>query len=200
MGFFCLTAGAHSTPRWVFLTSKNKQAILELDEITQSLRKNLTPNVESLNQFDSVSAKQLELFINRLKALDRDLLPRKQQRALDEMEIVVSSFQKKASDEQDQGNFEFYTRLLEILQSKDAEKQPDWDYMSTSWLDVVRPIWHEFLPQTTKKIPMLKDIRSRVISAEEPLRAQMYNAFNDMTPQKALDERIKACILGVEKR
>jgi hypothetical protein len=33
---------------------------------------------------------------------------------------------------------------------------------------------------------------------EPALRAQIYNAFNDMTPQKGLDERIRACILGVE--
>jgi len=30
------------------------------------------------------------------------------------------------------------------------------------------------------------------------LRPQIYNAFNDMRPQKGLDERIKAYISGVE--
>jgi len=196
--FFCLTAGAHSTPRWVFLSSKNKKAILELDEITQSLRENLTPDIESIKNFDSDSARQLDEFLNKLKHLDRELLPRKQQRALHEMEIAVSHFQKKVSADQDQDTLEFYTSLLDLLRSKNINSQPDWEYFSTTWLDLVRPIWHEFLPHTKKKIPMLKDIRSRVIKSEENLRAPIFQAFDNLIPQPGLDERIKACIVGIK--
>jgi hypothetical protein len=197
--FFCLTAGAYSTPRWVFMGAGKTKPIMDLDEIVAAMREHLNDDVESILALEEKAASALNKFLGRLITLDKELLPRKNQRALTEMAYVLKEYQKLAAERQDQQSLDLYIRLSDLLNSKDKHLQPDWDLVSTTWLDLVRPTWHQYLPMAKKTIPMLKDIRKRLVDAEADLGPQIMAAFNDLQPQSSLDERIKACVIGIEK-
>ncbi len=196
--FFCLTVGAYSTPRWVFMSAGKSKLILGLDEIVSALRERLSEEVESIMALEDSAANQLNIFLGRLMSLEKNLLPRKNQRALIEMAYVLEKYQKQAAARQDQESLEVYMSLSQLLKSTDKDRQPDWDLVSTTWLDLVRPIWHEYLPEARKTIPMLKDIRKKLINVEADLGPRIMHAFDDLQPQNSLDERIRACIIGVD--
>ena len=196
--FFCLTSGAYSTPRWVFMNADESKPTMDLDEIVANLREHLNDDVESIYDLEEKAASMLNRFLEHLILIDKELLPRKNQRALSEMSYVLKEYQKLASARQDQEALEVYMSLCELLDSSDKDLQPDWDLVSTKWLDLVRPTWHQYLPEAKKPIPILRDIRARLVNAEADLGPQIMDAFNDLQPQSRLDERIRACVIGVD--
>jgi superfamily II DNA or RNA helicase len=194
--FFCLSAGSFATPRWLLMPSLSGQPLHELEPIVDALRMRLDDAVEDI-RMDDHSAHTLEHFIKQLNLTERTLLPRRKQRALEEMEQVLVKYAALAADRKNQALAEKYARLLDMLQRPLPDYQPNWDEVAGRWLDLVRPIWHEKLHATRSKILLLKDIRKDLIAKEDDFGPRVLDAFGQFPGQQKLDERIKACIVGV---
>jgi hypothetical protein len=194
--FFCLSGGSFRAPHWALFTGVKGGAVTDLGEICQGLRQRLSGEVEDL-PMDAVAAEQLARFIRRLSDTERSLLPRKKQRALDEMEKVLKHFLDNAAAQQEQEAVEHYEAILNMLRTPSPDHQPDWDEVAARWLDLIRPIWYRRLKGTRSKPLLLRDIRRDVMAAEEELRPRILEKFREFPVLPTPDERIAACILGL---
>ena len=195
--FFCLAAGSGGAPRLVLLPSLVGAPALELDAVSAGLRERLTDQTEDLAMNDHAE-ELLRRFLELLGRADRQLLSRRKQRALEEMERVVDHFQKEGSKTGERETVDRLHVLLQALRSKDPERQPDWDEIATRWLDIIRPIWYERLKGRRQKPLLLKDIRKDLYSRRKELVPKLIEHFARFPVQPPPDERVRACIIGVD--
>jgi hypothetical protein len=73
--FFAIGGTIWGAPRWVYLDSLSGGLVSDLDEIAEQLHVNLSGQANS--SFDDTAAELVGRFLDRLKATDRLLLPRK---------------------------------------------------------------------------------------------------------------------------
>ncbi|MGE0082043.1 MAG: SNF2-related protein [Thiohalomonadaceae bacterium] len=194
--FFCLSAGSFATPRWLMLPSRSARPIHELENITAALRERLTDQVEDIGMTEQAS-RYLEDFLRQLASAERDLLPRRKQRALEEMEYVLAKYAEQAGRRGDQRRVDAYSELLNAIKRPLPDYQPNWDEVAARWLDLVRPVWHERLQSAKTKLLVLKDIRKDMLEREEEMGEKIIAAYDDFPRQQPTDERIITCIVGV---
>ena len=193
--FFALAGGTFRAPHWVLFPSVRDRAVTDLTEVCAQLRDRLTEDVVDLH-LDDHAARHLAEFVRRLSGTERELLPRRKQRALEEMQVVLAHFVREAAQEQDQETVEHYRAILTMLEGSEVEHQPDWDEVASRWLDLIRPTWYEKLKQPRKKPLQLKDIRHDLIKEEKSLRSLVLAEFRSFPVMSSPDERISACIIG----
>jgi hypothetical protein len=170
--------------------------VSDLPSIAAELRSRLTDDVES-GEFDERAALVLEKFVSGLSIAERAALPRKKRRALEEMAIVLKKFRANAAERQDQSAVDHYGELLDMLNPDSNSTQPNWDEVASLWLEIIRPLWYRQLKTKRRRPLLLKDIRHEVIAAEDQLRSQIMERFDDLEQLQNSDERISACIIGV---
>jgi hypothetical protein len=195
--FFCLGSGRGGAPRWILLTGERSPPLADLDLICASLREKLGNSTEDL-QMDGRASTVLQQFISRLGDAERILLPRRKQRALDEMEYVLERYVKLALDAGERKRAENYGALQRLLAEAHPERQPDWDEVAARWLDLIRPVWYDRLKAKRKKPLLLEDIRRDLISREAELGPLCIERFHSFPIVPSPDVRIRVCILGVD--
>lgn len=194
--FFCLAGGEFDAPRWVLLPSYMGEPQTELEAVCDELRKRLGSETENLPMDDS-AAKSLTQFLKRLGEAERRLLPARKQRALEEMEIVVTAYLDEASKKKNREQVEKLLALKDALTQYRPELQPDWDEVASQWMDLIRPIWYERLKEQRSKPLLLKDIRADVLKQGSEFCGKMLSVFERFPVMQSADERISACILGI---
>jgi hypothetical protein len=141
----------------------------------------------------------LQNFLQRLSETEVLLLPRRKQRALAEMRIVLEKYREQARIQCDDDRADFIEQLLDLL-DPDSEEPVAPGCLAERWLDAIRPTWYNCLRDNPRRqTPLrLKDIRKTLI--EQPLETEeIRRAFMeaDLDYLKPLDERIVAAIVGV---
>lgn len=196
--FFCLTGGAFGAPRWVLFTGFNDEPIAELSMICEMLRQRLTPETSSLG-FEEKGAQGLARFLDRLVATERSLLPRRKQRALEEMRIIIDELGAVAAQESRQMDVEHLRDIIDMLDRNRPEYQPDWDEVAGRWLDVIRPVWFEMLSKRKRARPLLlRDIRKELLQRKSWLLEEVLDKFREFPVLPTPEERVRACIIGVD--
>lgn len=195
--FFCLNGGAFRAPRWLFIPSFMGQPVTELAEVCVHLREALASDIVNL-PLDEQAVALLDRFLGRLDEAERTLLPRKKQRALEEMRHVVGVLAEDAAKQQCQEMADHYSELIGMLDRNLPNYQPDWDEVAGRWLDVIRPVWFEMLNQPKRQKPLLlKDIRKPLLSQRDWLAEEILTKFREFPVLPGPEERIRACIIGV---
>ncbi|HWR96671.1 MAG TPA: SNF2-related protein [Arenimonas sp.] len=194
--FFCLNSGPFGAPRWIFMPSKSAAAIKTLSLVSDGLRSRLGPEIENL-PLDYESAGTLRHFLGRLPDVERALLSRKKQRALEEMAHILPKLIEYASSCERQVWLEHLQNISNMLQRKSDDMQPDWDQVASRWLDVIRPKWFERLTGKRNRPLLLKDIRKDLLNDPEWTISNFVQHFTGFNALSNPEERIKACIIGV---
>lgn len=194
--FFCLNSGPFGAPRWIFIPSITSPAIKTLSLIVDQLRVRLGPDTHDL-PIDYRSAITLQAFLNKLPDIEKSLLSRKKQRALDEMAHILPKLIEFASKNERQDWLEHLQKIEIMLKSTSNEMQPDWDQVASRWLDVIRPKWFERLQSKRSRPLLLKDIRKDLLIDPEWTIANFVQHFTGFKALSNPEERIKACIIGV---
>lgn len=195
--FFCLTGGVFGAPRWLLLPSGDGAPITELGLVSEALRDRLGCQPENL-PFDENGTTQLDHFLSRLVHAERLLLPRRKQRALDEMAAIVEQLADHAAAGERQGDVDHFIDILRLLQGSSSDLQPNWDEVAARWLDLIRPVWFEMLARSRRKRPLLlEDIRPELLERHAWLAQQVRVGFKEFPLLPRPEERVKACIIGV---
>ena len=129
--------------------------------------------------------------------MERKLLSKRKQRAivqLVELARRLYALRKKTGDVADS---DFLERLLDVLDNPKSELLPDWGEVASRWLDVIRPVWFEKLKERRSRPLLLKDIQRNLESNPEWLMSQIREHFGTIPAPKRIDERVRACIIGV---
>ncbi len=194
--FFCIAGTLLGAPRWVLFYSDQDKPLVDLTDITRALREVLNDDAIDL-KMDNKASVQLDHYLNRLLDSERELLPRRKRRALDEMTIVIEKYRLHESKTNNQSAIEFYGKLLDVLKMKDRRYVPDWGAIADRWLDLIRPVWYERLTDRRKRPLLLKDIRSDLLGDKKLYYDEIFKQFSTLPSAIPADNRVVAVILGM---
>lgn len=197
--FFCIAGSLLGAPRWVFFYSDQEKPIVGLNDITRALRDVLHDGINDL-EMDAKASAQLDNYLVRLLDSERDLLPRRKRRALEEMTAVLDGYRKEASKSQNQRALEFFTKLLDVLEMNDRRYVPDWGAIADRWLDLIRPVWYERLTDRRRRPLLLRDIRSDLLGEKKLNFEDIVQQFSSLPSATPADKRVVAVILGVSDK
>lgn len=199
--FFCLAGTRQQAPKWLLFRNMDASAISDLNDVCGGLREYLGSGVEPVMDMDDHAARLLDRFLQRLQDAERSLLPRKKQRALEEMQTVLTRYQHDASRANAHVEFEFYERLLRVLDGSHPNASPDWNDMAERWLDLIRPVWYGQLSERRRgRALLLRDLRPLLLKEQRLEFDAVREAFGAVKQARPLDEQVAACILGVAVR
>ncbi|WP_405226808.1 SNF2-related protein [Lentisalinibacter sediminis] len=197
--FFC-TRDATGVPRWILLPGRDEEPVTDLFHIAERLRERLGADTRDLSDIPPRAEALLQHFLERLAMAERSLLSRRKKRALEEMHHVLAAYRESAASRSAQREVDTLTALLRLLEEPTAGDQPDWEELSARWLDLIRPVWYQKLQERGRRKPLLlRDIRKDLIAAEATLLPRVVEEFSRAFPaQRPADERIVACVVGVD--
>lgn len=196
-GFFCLRGDGERPPAWILLPAPDGKPVSDLATICAGLRERLQPDMPTPPAAED-HMRWLEPFLRRLVLAERERLPRKKRRALDEMRIVLEHYQTEAAEHHRQDDLDLCQRLIRWLDSENPEEMPDWEAMAERWLDLIRPVWYRALQERRRKRPLrLADLRSRLLHEDRINLDDIRQTFARIPRLPPVEERIAACILGV---
>jgi hypothetical protein len=192
----CFTGSSIGAPRWVLVMNPDVPPVTDLVDIANGLRERLGPDTENLSMSEA-GVRWLDRVLTLVQDQELDLLPRRKRRALDEMRRILPSYLEEAARDPD---LERRLRhVLKVLDREDRRDCYDWDTVAETWLDLIRPIWYQRLQRgSSKGLLQLKDIRKDLLGPRRLPLATILAAFETLPTLSPVDERVAACILGVQ--
>jgi hypothetical protein len=194
--FFAVQGTEWGAPRWVWMASPTDDPITDLDAISQRLQQQLS--VAEQREYDTTATAWQTRFLDRLRATEVLLLPRKKQRVLEEMERVLKHYRTETLRTRDHTRQAVIDDLMALLARPADEWAVDLSTLAECWLDLIRPLWYDRLKQPRRGFRplLLKQIRKDLYA--RPLETEALRAVlaRDLWV-RPLDERIIAAIIGV---
>lgn len=194
--FFAVSGVKHGAPKWVFFENEKVSPVVRLDEICERLRISLKDGVENL-PLDRHASEFLHHFLQRLDAAESVLMPKRKQRALEQMADVLGEYATKAIKRSELELAARWKALASAAQAVEG-RRPDLESVAENWLDLIRPLWFEKLRDRKKRRRplLLKDLRNDLLKKPFSID-EVEERFREVPVVESLDERIAACILGV---
>jgi len=195
--FFAIAGVDRGAPKWIYLNSLTSKPLVHLEEVAKTLRRLLTGDIEN-RKMDQAASSLIDKFLKQILSCEKDLLPRKKQRALEEMYIVINYYRKKATDQKKWEDFKFYDKLLKMVDVSAYElERPDLNSIAEAWLDLTRDVWYQKLIKRRRFKPLrLKDIRQDL--RQNPFSVeQLQQAFASIPYAQPLHSRVVSAIVGV---
>jgi hypothetical protein len=194
--FFAIAGTAHGAPRWLLLEGASGAATFEIDSISNRLRMLLADDPPS-RSFDDEADRWLNTFLTQADRVERQLLPRRMQRALDQMRTITSRWATDADRRGEAAEADRWRALSRFASPADDHAAPDPYLVAQRWLELVAPLL-EAERAVKRRAPylVLKDIDARLIAA--PLQvSDVERSMSDLPIAAPLERRVSACILGV---
>lgn len=194
--FFAIAGTAWGAPRWVYLDSPQAAPITDLAAISEALRTHLA--TARHRDFDPAAATRLTGFLDQLRRTEGQLLPRKKQRALQEMRTVLLRYGQQARQQGDPARSAVVAELLALTTPAPQDLAVDLGTLAECWLDLIRPHWYTRLQQGRPRFRplLLKDLRADLLAT--PLSTEQLQTVLDRDFwMRPLDERIVAAIIAV---
>lgn len=155
--FLCLAGSEDGAPRFVLLAEMGGTPLTALEPVCEALRLRLGPSVAA-RPFDTTAATQLHQALDRLNAAEELMLPRKKQRALTELRLLLDYFgvgqaprrgrKPRAAAELDERWWEAAGALCDLLdgprvrEGRDGRRiMVDLGVVADRWLTLLRPAW-----------------------------------------------------------
>jgi len=195
--FFAIAGIDRGAPKWLLLDHLQAKPITHLEDVSEKLKELLSGDIKE-RQMDKEASQLIDKFLKRVLETESFLLPRKKQRALYEMRLVLDHYIKKADLQGDKNWLEASKeakRMLEVPANE--EERPDLDSVAEAWLDLIREAWYEKLMQRRRFKPLRlkdirKDLRSNPLSSE-----QIIEAFSRIPSAQPIHSRVVSAIVGV---
>ncbi|MBV5328750.1 MAG: hypothetical protein JZU65_14155, partial [Chlorobium sp.] len=195
--FFAISGIDRGAPKWIFFESLTAKPVTHLEEVAHCLRRFLDADIEN-RSMDKDASLLIEKFLHQIIASEKDLLPRRKQRAIEEMGLVVSYYLKKAKENEEMDR----VILLEQIEGLIAvphndQERPDLENIAETWLDLTRELWYEKLLKRRRVKPLrLRDIR-KDLQQHQLTTLQLQEAFSSVQQAQPLHSRIVSAIVGV---
>jgi hypothetical protein len=192
--FLAIEGAGRGAPRWVFLPSLNSHPVTELEQVSAALRAKLSGEPEN-RRFDKRAAEQLHSAVQRISEEEVLLLPRKRQRALKEMQHVLTKYRTAALRSADSRRVEVIEEILAASDSRKTEST-NLGMIAEWWLELARPMWTRHLSKRRHRPAMLREIRREMVA--EPLETEALESFSHLDlASRPLDQRVIAAIIGL---
>jgi superfamily II DNA or RNA helicase len=195
--FMAIAGAEHGAPKWILLDSLSATPITHLEDVADKMRKLLSRDIEE-RSMDRHASELIEKFLNRVLETEASLLPRRKQRALGEMELILGNYLKQAEQEKDRERKELISGALNLLSLPTHEEdRPDLDAVAEAWLDLTRDVWYEKLISRRRIKPLRlkdvrKDLKKKSISSD-----RIKEAFRKIPSAQPIHTRVVSAIIGV---
>lgn len=194
--FLALSGTRHGAPRWLVLEGKPVTATVGVEAVTGRLRHLLTGNPASVD-FDDTCEKWLDHFLVAATSEEKLLLPRRMQRALEQMAMLCDHWARAALRRQQDDAADQWRRLSRIAhpQPSDLERLDPY-LVAEAWWDLVRPLFADSRLRRRRRYSRLRDLDQ--LLRDQPLDlAVVQDAVRKAPSVEPVDKRISAVILGV---
>lgn len=195
--FFAVSGIGHGAPRWIMLEGAATTPIVGLERIVEALREKLSANPPSL-PYDSTCDEWLARYLKAATRLELLLLPRRMQKALDQMRQVTEHWAKDAAHRGDHETSARWKRIA-LLGATSEEVHPDPYQVAERWLTLVQPLLVEAQEERRRsRYVRLKHVTPRLLAEAFDID-RTETTFNGLSFGAPLEKRVTACILGVPK-
>jgi hypothetical protein len=194
-GFFTLPGSASAAPRWMFFDAEVPELRTALEDVAAELRARLV-DVEDL-ALDQHAVEVMEELLQQIQRRARSLLPRRKQRALEQMQVVLEDYRRKATKG---GDDERRAVAEQLLAFAEGDGRIDLDELVELWLAAIRPRWREALGSPARRRRgSLRRLESLVPELKsKPLTLEELSEIRDRVRlAKPIAERVVAAIVGV---
>jgi superfamily II DNA or RNA helicase len=197
--FFAIAGTEWGSPRWVYFDFLEGKPITDLDYISKKLKENLGAEVNDFPLGEEAS-RCLEDFLGKLMKAEKEMLPKKKQRALELMKEVLEKYKNTSVQYQDREREKSVNDLLSLLNKVPSirevpSREVDLSLLAKCWLDLIQPRWFERLQEPRSEPLRLKDLYQNLI--EHPILTEKLKDALKVDTVKPLEERIVAAIIGV---
>lgn len=196
--FLAIAATANGAPRWLLLDGERLDPVVGLDEVTARLRARLAGDPRSVPVGEALGL--LDRALDVATRVEHRLLPRRMQRALDQLRRVTAVYARDASRRGDEQGAARWSAIGALADPSREGPRPDLDAVAERWLALVRPhLDAERARRRFQQFVLLREIDKRLEAEPLPLAA-VEAAFRDLAVMAPLDDRVVACVLGVVVR
>jgi len=193
--FIAVSSRLGGAPRWMLLEGDDLRITIGLDAVADRLRYYLSEDPPP-REHDDASQNWLDRFLNAAERSEGDLLPRRMQRALDQMTRMTQAWSKDAVRQSDYDAAERWGRLHALASPGSDDERADAHEVAERWLHLVRPLLDDSRRMRHARYTRLRDIDKRL--ASEPLDlGEVEAAFTGVSVMEPFTHRISACIVGV---
>ena len=194
--FFAGAGTQHGAPRWMLSDDRSPAPIVELDEIANRLRSLLGDDPPRL-PFDPQAEAVLDRFLSAAARAERAMLPRRMQRALEQMAVLTADWARAADRAGDHETADQWRRLRKLAIDDDPAERPDGYLVAQAWLDLVAPaLEEERAARRRARDVLLRQADDRLRNSPLTLGA-VQEAMSRLPIAAPLDQGISACIVGV---
>jgi SNF2-related domain/Helicase conserved C-terminal domain len=197
--FFAIAGTEWGAPRWVYLDEDRVDPVIDLESVEIALRRRLGPSIVD-RPLDEKAAAVLTAFVTRLKASEHLLLPKKKQRALEQMAKVLKRYATQAAKVGDEDRMRLAHELAGLVNRQFEDQAVDLRALADCWLSVISPYWIACLTRAGRSRPLrLRDIDADLLNKDTQIPTDTLRSAFEHTSLfvKPLDRRIVAAIVGV---
>jgi hypothetical protein len=187
----------HGAPRWLILEGHPLQPTVGIEAVADRLREHLQDNPPNV-PFDETCEQWLDRFLAAAAQAETRLLPRRMQRALDQMKHLPRTWGDQALQNGDHDTAEQWWRLSGIAAgTSDDEDRLDPYVVGEVWWDQVRPQFAGLRHGHRKRrYTRLRDLDA--ILLQNPIDLKAIQAALLAAPTiDPVDRRVSAAILGI---
>jgi hypothetical protein len=195
--FLAVRSPGRGVPRWIWVEpDAPKPCETELGMVVGHLRLRLDQDPPS-RSLDTAASEALRRCLDLAAQHELDLLPRRAQRALQQMDGLVQTWAKSARASGDEQVGQRWVQLADLARPQTTELHPDPFSVAERWLELVAPRLEEHRRRTKgRRYSLLKDITPGLRS--EPLRLEeVEEQMTGLAMAPPLAERVSVCVLGL---
>jgi hypothetical protein len=194
--FLALSGTQHGAPRWLVLEGTPLRAAVGVEAVAERLRFHLhddPPNVA----FDENCERWLDHFLTAAAREETMLLPRRMQRALEQMAEMTRAWGNQAMSQGDHEAAEQWWRLSKTARPHHTDEDRLDPYLvGEAWWDLVRPLFADIRRLRRRRYVRLRDLDNHLRAHALDLSA-VRDALRRVPIIEPVDKRISAAIIGV---
>ena len=199
--FFAVRGAASGAPRWLLLEEDQPAAVVGLDRVSARLRDLLASDPPNAS-FDDHCETVLAGLIERAERAEVELLPRRHQRAVDQMQRMCRRWAEAARSTGQHDDADRWEVIAGVARGESEMGRVDLHQAAEAWLVLVKPTRLEARASRTRR----RSAYSRLADIE-PILHRSPLALDDVELAMSrleiiepLAQRVASCILGVPAR
>lgn len=196
-GFFAVRSAAGGAPRWLLVEPDGPVAVrTELVAIAERLRVLLGDDPPG-RTLDDATAAVLDRCLALAAASERELLPKRMQRALEQVARTCAGWADGARRAGREDDATRWLALRSLVEHSGDAASVDSYALAERWLELVAPVLDAHRSRRRRqRYVLLRDIDDALL--EDPFEIEVVEAaFSDLAVVPSLAERVSACIIGV---
>ncbi len=199
--FMAITSTGRGAPRWMLCPAPNTTPVTDLGQVCTQLRHLLADDPPD-RAIDETAIEWITHFVTVARTAERNLMPRRLQRALEQIHIVTTAWAGQATRNRDEHNAAMWRTLAAIAANQTpsdtdtAGDEIDPYALAQRWIDLIRPRLDNRRQRQRRRYQLLSDITADLIAS--PLDTnQVRQAFANLPLRPPLTDRITAAIIGI---